>query len=373
MSIRDLTRLLIIFGSVVLLSSRAAQAVAIFQVNTFQSGTVEGWSGGAQPTNIPTGGPAGASDAYLQITSSGTSGGGSKPATFNSGIWAGQYSGLDVRAITLDMKNEVVSDPLEMRLVFFPFSASDRWTSVVAEPVPNDGQWHSYRFLIGATDLTPVPPPGTLTFDQLLSNVGQIMVRHDPDSPSPGGESAFAVLGIDNVRLVPNINGAVFDALVAAIVAGANDPAWDINRDTVVNGADLDLLRSLGGLVNLPSRNPYLVGDANLDGVVDGVDFIVWNANKFTTNPSWTHGDFNADGTVDGSDFILWNANKFQSADASAVPEPGADATWIMMLAALFAASLLRIRSWRQAVAARVVKRASAPPADRHAGFTKFR
>ena len=33
--------------------------------------------------------------------------------------------------------------------------------------------------------------------------------------------------------------------------------------------------------MNLPSGNPYLLGDANLDGTVDGQDFLIWNSNKF--------------------------------------------------------------------------------------------
>ena len=77
------------------------------------------------------------------------------------------------------------------------------------------------------------------------------------------------------------------------------------------------------GAENLPSQGAYLLGDANLDGVVDGQDFIEWNTNKFTSQAAWTLGDFSADGIVDGQDFILWNSNKFQSSDAiSAVPEP---------------------------------------------------
>ena len=71
--------------------------------------------------------------------------------------------------------------------------------------------------------------------------------------------------------------------------------------------------------------NPFLIGDANLDGFVDGLDFIEWNTNKFTTVAAWCSGDFNADGFVDGLDFIAWNANKFTSSSGqSAVPEPGA-------------------------------------------------
>ncbi len=76
--------------------------------------------------------------------------------------------------------------------------------------------------------------------------------------------------------------------------------------------------------MNLLSQQPYLLGDANLDGTVDGQDFIDWNSNKFTSIAAWTAGDFNVDGVVDGQDFIIWNNNKFTSADLTAVPEPAA-------------------------------------------------
>ena len=50
--------------------------------------------------------------------------------------------------------------------------------------------------------------------------------------------------------------------------------------------------------------SPYKLGDADIDGVVDGQDFIAWNAAKFTSDLLWSKGDFNADGFVDGQDFI---------------------------------------------------------------------
>ena len=66
-----------------------------------------------------------------------------------------------------------------------------------------------------------------------------------------------------------------------------------------------------------------LPGDANLDGTVDGQDFVIWNTNKFSGGKSWETGDFNGDGTVDGQDFVVWNSNKFTSVDEIvAVPEP---------------------------------------------------
>ena len=109
---------------------------------------------------------------------------------------------------------------------------------------------------------------------------------------------------------------ADIDALVAEIAAGGNIASFDMTSDGVVDLADRDAWLAEAGDANLPSGNPYLVGDANLDGNVDGQDFLAWNLSKFSNVAAWCQGDFNADGNVDGQDFLLWNTNKFTSADA---------------------------------------------------------
>ena len=79
------------------------------------------------------------------------------------------------------------------------------------------------------------------------------------------------------------------------------------------------------------SGNPVQVGDADLDGTVDGLDFHRMEQNKFTHMAAWCAGDFNADGVVDGLDFIKWNDNKFTSADnVAAVPEP--TGLWLLLV-----------------------------------------
>jgi hypothetical protein len=101
------------------------------------------------------------------------------------------------------------------------------------------------------------------------------------------------------------------DALVAAIVLGLNPPAFDLTGEGVVNRADLEKWLDDAPIVNGLAIQRYLPGDANLDTVVDGVDFGIWNAHKFTVGASWCRGDFNADGFIDGGDFGIWNAHKF--------------------------------------------------------------
>jgi hypothetical protein len=109
------------------------------------------------------------------------------------------------------------------------------------------------------------------------------------------------------------------DALVAQIASGTMNLDFDLTGDDLVDIADVSAWLLEAGEVNLGPGRAYLGGDANLDGFVDGADFIIWNANKFTMAAAWCKADFNANGTVDGQDFIVWNANKFMSADFSQI------------------------------------------------------
>ena len=126
----------------------------------------------------------------------------------------------------------------------------------------------------------------------------------------------------------PDLNGdgsvdcEDIDALTAAIAGGSTDAAFDLNGDGSVDLGDRDRWLVSAGAANLPSGNPYLLGDGNLDGNVDISDFNIWNGSKFSSNSAWCSADFNADGNVEISDFNLWNGNKFQSSSAAAVPEP---------------------------------------------------
>jgi hypothetical protein len=67
-----------------------------------------------------------------------------------------------------------------------------------------------------------------------------------------------------------------------------------------------------------------LLGDATLDGKVNGTDFnlMAANFNKAVTN-GWDQGDFNYDGKVNGSDFILLadNFNQFASQSAASAAD----------------------------------------------------
>lgn len=122
------------------------------------------------------------------------------------------------------------------------------------------------------------------------------------------------------------------DALVDAIVAGNHATNFDLNADELVDGQDLSMWLELAGAASSPT-GVFLPGDANLDGGVDGADYLRWHQHRFTS-AGWCGGDFDASGSVDGFDLLIWNAHKFQPA---AVPEPAlglwAAAGWAFLAA----------------------------------------
>ncbi len=127
--------------------------------------------------------------------------------------------------------------------------------------------------------------------------------------------------------------------LSAAVASGSNASEFDLNADGTLDLADRDTWLAAAGAENLPSGNAYLSADANLDGVVDGQDFVRWNIHKFSSTSEFCSGDFNMDGQVDGPDFIVWNGLKFQSSDAAratmaatVVPEPNSALVLLLVL-----------------------------------------
>lgn len=168
----------------------------------------------------------------------------------------------------------------------------------------------------------------------------------------PSGVSMNELTMADNVKLelidVAVVDGdfngdtlwncADIDALTAAIAAGSTDLSFDMNADgslTLADITDPGLGWLAVGGANNPAQtsggNPFLSGDANLDGSVDGGDFLTWNNNKFSALDAWCGGDFDATGFVDGGDFLIWNTFKFQSSDGvSAVPEPAGLVGWFL-------------------------------------------
>jgi hypothetical protein len=76
---------------------------------------------------------------------------------------------------------------------------------------------------------------------------------------------------------------------------------------------------------------PELLGDYNLNGVVDAADYAVWRDTLGAAVTAFSGADGNGDGTIDAGDYDVWRAHFGQTAGSSSgtsahfgvVPEPG--------------------------------------------------
>src|SRR4051812_26795060 len=132
-----------------------ATTITAGQTDTFTDGTPDNWTNGPVAPAvqvISTGGPAGAGDKYLKITSD------SHLATFNLTQWSGNYQTNNITDIGVDFLNpnaNTLANIEQMRIVLFGPNGS-RWTSSVAKTVPTDGVWHHFVFSLRQSDLTQV-------------------------------------------------------------------------------------------------------------------------------------------------------------------------------------------------------------------------
>ena len=204
-----------------LIVGAASASGATLHVDTFDA-DVLGWTGGVAPEFVAAGGAGDGGGFAMVLPGSG----GNFAAHNSTAAWTGDFAAIGAARVRADFMSPPSSPaPLEMRLVLYgPDSTSERWTSSVAQTVPNDGVWRNYSFTIGAADLAHVQ--GSATYNQLLAGVVRVMLRHDPGSPDAGGTGVELTsrLGIDNVELA----------------AAPPDPVpGDFDGDGQVDGDDL--------------------------------------------------------------------------------------------------------------------------------------
>ena len=210
-------RMLCLVVLALLALARPAAAITGGQVSNFQDGSLQGWVTGANaplPTNVATGGPAGAGDRYILVQPL------SHLAVFNpSTDWSGNYQSAGVLDVGVDFLNpnaNTAANLAKMRVVLFGPTGS-RWTSSSFVTVPTDNLWHHYTFSLRQSDLTEVL--GSDPYATTFTGVTQIMFRHDDGTSPPGvggGTPFTGNIGVDNVAaIVPEPVG------LAGIIASA--------------------------------------------------------------------------------------------------------------------------------------------------------
>lgn len=174
--------------------------VLLGQKDTFQDSTLQNWTNGllaGDPVNKPTGGPAGAGDRYLEV-SSGSLGGGPRSIVYNRVQWTGNYLAAGVTSVEMDLANFGASS-LSMRFALRSGtgnSATPGYVSTVAFSLPADGVWRHAVFNLDASNLTALNSP--LPLATFLTSVAEARVL-DSASPSLLGDAADTRVGMDNI------------------------------------------------------------------------------------------------------------------------------------------------------------------------------
>ena len=195
--------------AIALAAAAPAAAITRGQTDDFQSGTPLSWGGGASPTNIATGGPAGAGDRFLQISSNN-----SNLGTNNVVQWTGDYIAAGVVRLNFQLNN-TGPNPLELRIALF--GPGGRFTSTNETVIPPSSGWVSVDFNLDNASLTQTQGFGTLA--ETMAAVDTVLIRHDPDPISPSGEQnpVTGQLGIDNIKALPEPSLALLQ--IAGIAA----------------------------------------------------------------------------------------------------------------------------------------------------------
>jgi hypothetical protein len=196
----------VLAASWLLLPSTARATPILGQVNNFEDGTTQGWlinllnmsppPAEALPVNVPTGGPAGAEDNYLRLTSVGGNGPGGRLVALNlTPLWTGNYLTSGVNAISMDVNNVGTTD-LSLRLYLEnPMMGPPTDEAITSAVFLAAGSgWRPVTFLIDPANLIVLSGNATT----LLSNVTSLRIYNGPTASFPG-PGVPAQLGVDNI------------------------------------------------------------------------------------------------------------------------------------------------------------------------------
>ncbi len=184
--------------------------VTIGQTDTFDDGIFTWFAGGgpmgqvppSPPAVIEDGGPAGAGDAFMWVTSVGGPGAGNRLVVMNAAQWAGNYLMAGIGAIEADVINLGQTD-LTLRLYFedpIPGPPQNEAVSTSGVNLPAGSGWQHVVFPISASSLTVLQ--GDLNTLLGATTILRIFSGLDADFP-PG--PLVGQLGINNIRAVSTV------------------------------------------------------------------------------------------------------------------------------------------------------------------------
>lgn len=211
-------------------------AIGPNQWDNFQDSTTQGWQVGAPsplpPQVVTSGGPQGAGDAYLLISSNGGSGAGSRLVVYNLDQWKGNYTDAGIQFISMYMNNFGTTD-LMMR-ISLSGPGGNIWS---ANPVsvPHGSGWVITKFPVQAADLT-----GAGDILSTLQSVTGLRILH---SVSGGykGDVVAAQLGIDDITAAEEPLPVEFTSFSSSTTGNTVNLLW--TTATEINNSGFEIQR----------------------------------------------------------------------------------------------------------------------------------
>ena len=161
--------------------------------------------------NIPTGGPGGAGDRFLQVTSIGGGGPGSRLTAFNRDQWLGNYITAGVNGIDMDLLN-TGTVTLSIRIAFkqdTSFGAPGYLSAAFL--LPPDSAWHHALFSISPGSMIAVGSPEP--FNTFFTHPAELRLINEVGADNLNGDPIAAQLGVDNIQAEPEPGAAILTSV----------------------------------------------------------------------------------------------------------------------------------------------------------------
>ena len=199
-----------------------ASALTLGQVDDFEDGTTQGWiinllgsGGGTAPANVADGGPGGAGDAFLLLTSTGSFSAGGRLVAINTGQWAGDYLAEGITGLSASVRNFGATD-LSLRLYLADPSVGPPENEAISSDavfLPSGGGWTEVFFPIHPDAFTAVSG----SVEAALSGATQLRILHGALAEFPP-DPVVAQLGVDALLAIPEPGaGALLGAGLGAL------------------------------------------------------------------------------------------------------------------------------------------------------------
>lgn len=227
--------------SCVFLAIPSRAQISLSSFNDFEDGSLMSWEVGAgiDPVNIPTDGPAGVNDNFLQLTADGSSSNGKLVAFNINAVWTGDWTAAGVTFISFMARNPNAVDNLTIRVNVD--GAGGRFSSTTGILLPANSGWVRLNFAVTAADFTSA---GGFNIVSTLSAVNTFRIIHNP-SPSWQGVNVVGNLDMD---VISAQNGALpisLDQFTVTADKFKNNINWKTLTES--NSSFFEVERSLNG------------------------------------------------------------------------------------------------------------------------------